>query len=405
MIRLTELTPNFGTGGIEVRVARVLSGLSRDEFELRWACLGAEPYDTLQTISGPGIAMERFRKRASPLHVDLQLIWELAAYFRRTRPDIVRIHNYATSIYGILGARLAGVPHVIYESAGREHPEGPSVRQVALLRALGAQVDCVLTVCQVLATEARASMGLSAADVRVMPTGIDLARFRPEDRGSVRQRFGIPEGAFVMGTVGIFRPVKRVEDILSAGLEVLRHRAEAHLLIVGAEMSGVVPDSYYQRAKEYGVADRCHFPGRILGAEHSVAAFDVFLNASTFEGASNAIVEAMAAGAAIIATAAGGNVDVVEAEETGLLVPTGDVEGMVRAALRLHDDPQLLRGMRLKARQVAERRHGLPLMVDTYARLFREIAARPARSSSREAWATLRGLVRGVSVLARGATG
>ncbi|MCC7385922.1 MAG: glycosyltransferase family 4 protein [Deltaproteobacteria bacterium] len=395
MIRLAELTPNFGTGGIETRVARVVGSLSPDEFTVTWAGF-APPDPGLRAIAGPQVGMHEFKKRRSRLHLDLRLVGELALHFRRFRPDVVRVHNYATSAYGIAASRLAGVPQVIYETAGREHPEGPSLRQVALLRALGTQVDVVLSVCEFLAAEARASFGLPKESVRVMPTGVDLDLFSPLHRPATRARFGLPEGAFVFGTIGIFRSVKRVEDVVEAGVKVLAQHPEAYLLVVGVDESHVVPDAYWAAARAAGVAERCRFPGR-LPAQEAAGAFDVFINASTFEGASNAIIEAMATGAAIVATSVGGNPDVVEEGKTGFLVPPQDPAAIESAVLRLAEDRALHRRIAEEARRVAATRHRISTMVQAYADLFRELARRPARTPAREAAATVQGILRGLS--------
>ena len=370
-IRLCEVTPHLSDGGTETRVGRVLSGLSRDDFELHWIGFTvADP--TLMQSAGPDVHIRAFEKHRSRLGVDLRLLAQVVAHLRRIEPDVVRVHNWAASLYGIVGARLAGVPRVLYEAAGRESPEGPTPRRLLAMRALAPMVDLHLAVCEHLAREAVAEWRVPRERVRVMPTGVDVERIQAGSRGEIRARLGIPADAFVVGTVGMVRAVKRIEDIVEAGVRVLREVPDAHLLVVGCNMMGEVPEHLRAMPAAAGVADRAHFPGRIFGAEHSVPALDVFVNASTFEGASNAIVEAMAAGAAIVATRTGGNVDVVAEGETGLLVPVARPDLLGDALLSLAHDRARTRALGQAGAHVAATRHRIRDMVGAYAQLFRE---------------------------------
>ncbi len=371
-LRLCEVTPHLSDGGIETRVGRVLSGLSRDEFELHWIGFTVADPPLIES-AGPDVHIRAFEKHAVWTRIDVKLLATVVQHFRRIRPDVVRVHNWAASVYGVVGARLAGVPRVIYEAAGRESPDGPTRRRLAAMRMLAPMIDVHLAVCSHLAREAVAEWGVAPEKVRVMPTGVDVARFRAVSQREVRRKLGIPEDAFVVGTVAMLRPVKRVDDIVRAGVRVLQQHPDAHLLIVGGNIMNEVPPELSDIAVRAGVADRAHFPGRIFGAEHAVPAFDVFVNASTFEGASNAIVEAMATGAAIVATRAGGNVDVVTDDVTGLLVPVGDHEALSSALLRLAGDRALRRRLGDAGAKVALEQHRVEDMVAAYARLFREL--------------------------------
>jgi glycosyltransferase involved in cell wall biosynthesis len=371
-IRLCEVTPHLSDGGIETRVGRVLAGLSRDEFELHWIGFTvANP--PLIDSAGPGVRIEAFTKRKTWTRVDTHLLADVVAHFRRIRPDVVRVHNGAASVYGVVGARLAGVPRVVYEAAGRESPDGPTRRRLVAMRAMAPLIDVHLAVCEHLAKEAIAEWSVPAEKVRVMPTGVDVGGLRRVDRDELRRRLGIPTDALVLGTMGMLRAVKRVDDIVRAGVRVLRDVPDAHLLVVGSNIDGSVPSAFSDMARAMGVEGRVHFPGRIFGAERAVPAFDVFVNASSFEGASNAIVEAMAVGAAVVATRAGGNVDVVEDGVTGLLVQVADHEALTAALLTLARDGTLRQRLGAEGARVAQTRHRIEDMVGAYAELFREL--------------------------------
>jgi glycosyltransferase involved in cell wall biosynthesis len=173
-------------------------------------------------------------------------------------------------------------------------------------------------------------------------------------------------------------------------------------LIGGADELDAVPTSMWEAARAAGVADRVRFPGRVFGTDGVVPAFDVFINASLFEGASNAIIEALAAGVAIIATRVGGNPDVVDAEETGLLVPAKDAAAIEAALLRLYSDRASLLRMQRRAREVALERHSVEGMVSAYAELFRTWAGRRREPTWERALRAALGVADGALTLARG---
>jgi len=373
-IKLCEVTPHLGSGGIETRVSRVLSSLSRDEFDLTWLGFGyVDP--ALSKLAGRGVKIIQFEKqKAAWTRVDLVLMERMVRAFRTIQPDVVRVHNWSTSVYGIAAARIAGVPHIIYESAGRESPEGPGPVRRAAMRSLAPMVDVFLAVCPFLAKELAAEWNVPPSEVRAMPTGVDLDRFSLRDRPAVRARFGIPDDAFVVGTIGMFRPVKRVDDIVEAGVRLLARHPKAHLLVIGSDYDLKIPGAMLDVARHAGVSSRVHFPGRILGAENCISAFDVFVNASSFEGASNAIIEAMATGVPVIATDVGGNPDVVIDGKTGHLVRVASPDQIHAAMERLITDRAHAAALGAASQQTARARHTIEGMTSAYLQIFRSLA-------------------------------
>jgi glycosyltransferase involved in cell wall biosynthesis len=369
VLRVCQLTTALWDGGIEERMARVVAGLDRAEFQPAWLALGARANPALIARAGGDFPWEIFPRRRQG--VDASLIVRIARALRRLRPDVVHVHNWSTGLYGILAARLAGVPRVIYGVGGRELPEGPGRRQRAVAHGLAPLVTRFTTVCGFLADELAATWGVPRDRVELIPTGIDLEDPGP-GKAACRARLGLPADAVVIGTTSADRPVKRLGDLFEAAVAVARARPQVHVLWIGE------PDatSLMDRARAAGVQARCHAPGRIEDARALAQAFDVFVNTSDFEGSSNALLEVMAAEVTVVATRVGGTPELVQDGATGLLVPPRDPASLTQALLRLVDAPEL--GARLAsagARHVRAR-HSTPRMVAAYAELYRR-AARP----------------------------
>ena len=109
-----------------------------------------------------------------------------------------------------------------------------------------------------------------------------------------------------------------------------------------------------------------------------IGAYDLFVSSSMFEGASNAIIEAMASGLPVVGTAVGGTPELVTPEDNGLLIEPGDVDGLAAAIARIIDDPALGARMGERGYQRARREHSEAHMVAAYEALYAELAATAA---------------------------
>ncbi|MCC7384348.1 MAG: glycosyltransferase [Deltaproteobacteria bacterium] len=398
-IRLCVITQDLASGGIETRMSRLLGQLPRSAFELSWVAFDRENPYLLET-AGRDVAVRRIARREGVSGVDLSLIGRVAAHLRRIRPDIVHVHNWSTSIYGILGARIAGVRRVIFESGGRDTPQGPTPRQRAVRHALAPYVDQLTSVCVLLSREMDLSWGVPPGSTLTMPTGIELDRFGQSDPRAERARLGIPPEAIVIGTTAMFRPVKRIPDLVEAAIGVMRRDPRVHLLLIGGNDDGTPPDDLRAQVAEAGLAERVHLPGRLEDSALHLAAFDVFVNCSVFEGLSNAIIEAMAARLPVVATRVGGNPELISDGDNGLLVNPEEPAGLAQALERLIRDEGLRRQLGARGRVLAETHHGLARMVEAYVTLHRALKERRPEHPLEWGLRAMRSAVRGISALA-----
>jgi glycosyltransferase involved in cell wall biosynthesis len=210
----------------------------------------------------------------------------------------------------------------------------------------------------------------------VVPNGVDTERFRAvpvEARRRLRETMGL-ERAFVWIAVGRFDPPKDYPTMLRA-FATLRARApEAVLLLVGR---GSLQTETESLARELGLTDRVRF----LGVRHDVpelmSAADGYVMSSAWEGMPVVLLEAAAAGLPIVATAVGGNREVVCDQESGFLVPPGDPDALGEAMVRLSassDDQR--RAMGERGREHVRARYDLSRMVERWEELYREVLAR-----------------------------
>jgi teichuronic acid biosynthesis glycosyltransferase TuaC len=177
-------------------------------------------------------------------------------------------------------------------------------------------------------------LGASVEKTEVVGNGIDTERFQPVARAAARARFGLPDSAKVLISVGALverKGMHRVIDVLPALLE---HRPDLHYLIVGgASPEGDNRTELTAQVARLGLADRVHFLGALPPDELKwpLSASDVFVLATRNEGWANVFLEAMACGLPVITTDVGGNAEVVCREELGSIVPFGDSAALQQA--------------------------------------------------------------------------
>ncbi|HEX8203457.1 MAG TPA: glycosyltransferase family 4 protein [Isosphaeraceae bacterium] len=213
------------------------------------------------------------------------------------------------------------------------------------------------------------ALGVPAERMVRMASGVDAARFRPGvGPGPGADPGDLPPRPRVLFT-GRLHPQKNLDVLLDAWPAVAR-RAGAHLLLVGQGPDRARLES---RAREVGVAGAVHFPGAVADPAELLRAADAFVLPSVAEGMSNSLLEAMATALPCVASAIGGNVDLIEPGRNGLLVSPGDAGAWATALIRVLGDPTWAAGLGAEARRRIEAEFALPVVVDRYVALYRHL--------------------------------
>lgn len=283
---------------------------------------------------------------------------------RRHRIDVLQAYFPDSSYFGIPAAWLAGVPHRVRTRNNAGHWLTPLHRRLG--RALNALTTATLANCVAAKRALLAAEGPAPGSVRVLENGVDLGRFL-----ALKPPESLPESPRV-GAVANLRPVKGI-DVLVAAAAMLGERHSRTVFRVAGEGG--------QRTELEAAIARENLSGRFMltGAADDVPGFlvglDVAVLPSRSEGMSNALLEYMAAGRPIVATAVGGNPELVEHGVHALLVPPDDPASLARAIDRLLGDRPLALRLAAAARKRARERFSREAMVrkfeDFYASLPR----------------------------------
>jgi glycosyltransferase involved in cell wall biosynthesis len=280
--------------------------------------------------------------------------------------DLIHCHHYSPFVYGALATVLKRRVRLVFTEHGRLSDAPPSAKR-RLVNPLLARLPG--RVCAVSADLKRhmVAEGFPPDRVEVVYNGIEPGETpRSDERTHARNVLGVPQDSFVIGSAGRLDPVKNLSALIDAHAAVLRYRPDAHLVIVGA---GPTRSELESRVRELGLADAVHFTGYRSDVRALMAAFDVYVNCSTYEGVSLTILEAMATGLPVVATRVGGNPEVVVDGETGSLVAT-EAPALTEALLVLAGDPIRRHTMGQAGRQRVMQNFSMARMVAEYARWY-----------------------------------
>lgn len=309
-------------------------------------------------LAGTGVEIDHvdLRGRISPRHVR-----DLVRVLRKHRIDLVHSHEFTMSVFGSAAARLARVPHVITLHGTRYHTTALH-RRLAMGVAVRASRG-VVGVSDSVARQLRTDLRLPDRLVSVIPNGV-----RPPARvaGTLRSELGLGPDVRLLVAVGNLYPVKGHADLVAALAQVGPGVPETHLAIAGR---GELREPLRQQAESLGLGSRVHLLGYRSDIANLLASADLFVLPSRSEGLPLALLEAMFAGCAIVATDVG-EVAAVLGDDAGIVVPPGDVAALAGALRRLLADPDEAARLGRAAERRAAEHYDLSVAVERYAALY-----------------------------------
>lgn len=328
--------------------------------------------------------------RAMRLGQDVLALGELCRLFRRLRPEIVHTHNPKPGVYGRLAGRAAGIPVVVNTVHGLYAQPTDSLARRAVvygferIAATCSQAELVQNPEDV---EVLRRIGIPSDRLHPLGNGVDLGRFGPckvdaaEATATRRKVFEAGPDDVVVGLVGRLVVEKGYREVFAAARAVTARHPNVRFVVVGPhdpdKADALTPAELERASQEGGV--------RLLGLrkdmEQLYAAMDVYVLASHREGFPRSAMEAAASGLPIVATDIRGCRQVVDHQETGLLVPVCDSAALADAISRLVEDEGLRRalatGSRAKALREFDQRRQIDFTLATYDRLLRRAGQRP----------------------------
>lgn len=219
------------------------------------------------------------------------------------------------------------------------------------------------------------TQGARPFKISVIPNGVE-APCVPSEAWTIPEHMKGEEGCLYVCCLANIRPIKGQEYLIEAAGLVLKEFPSVRFVLVGrVDLDAPYSVTLHKRMHELGLENQVHFLGAL--AHEQVQSFlslmDVSVLPSLSEGMSNTLLESMAAGKPVVATAVGGNMDVVVEGRTGFLVPPSDPEALADAILKVLRSPEVRHELGINGKLRAENEYGVSKMVDRYEKVFLDI--------------------------------
>ena len=314
-------------------------------------------------------------REISPLH-DFMALLTMTNFIRTNRYTIVHTNSSKAGIIGRVAARMAGTPIIVHTVHGWSFHEhmSPWLRgfYVALERFAASFTDVMVVVAnQDIDKGLQAGIGRQG-QYRLIRSAIPMEEFNPQhvNRRTVREQLNIPLDAPVLGNVGRFSPPKNPFDWIEVAALVAEQLPECYFLLVG---DGKLRSETEALVEEKQLSERTIFTGLRRDVPEMLAAIDVFLLISQWEGLPRVIPQAMAMQVPVVSTRVGGSAEAILQGETGYQCNYGDLDGLAAYCLKLLRDERLRAEMGQRGRDHAIQEFDVHRMVQQMAALYEEL--------------------------------
>ena len=357
-----QLVLSLSPGGTERLVIELCRRLANDVDTV--VCCLDEPGEWSVEVTKLNIPVISLARQPG-FHPSLSV--RLGDALKAHRIDVIHCHHYSPYVYGLLAAVLHPSVRVVFTEHGRLHGAGISAKRRLVNPVLSRWPARIFAVSAALKLDMVAE-GFPERAIEVLYNGIELGhRPRPADQAAMRASLGLPSDALIIGTVARLDPVKNLGALLEARSLLGARFPSARMVIAG---DGPEHQALIDRAHALGIADVTHFTGYRSDVRALMAAFDVYVNCSSYEGVSLTILEAMATTLPVVAAAIGGNPEVVVDQETGLLVAQRP-QAFASAIATLALNPAQRHAMGDAGRWRVKRHFAIDRMVNDYAAAYR----------------------------------
>jgi len=365
-IRLAFCITDLDPGGAERALVQIVTRLDRTRWEPVVYCL-SPPGDLVAVLEAADIPVTCFG--ASGVR-SIGVIRRLARALKQDRSQLLQTFLFHANLIGRLAARWAGVPHIVSGIRVAEKRANLHLRLDRMTNSLVAYNVCVS---QAVADFSIERGGLSPEKTIVIPNGVDYEKFAHAQPVSLTE-FGILSGSRVVVTVGRLDPQKGLTFLLQAFSELHAQHSDVHLLLVG---EGSQREELQTLTSELGLNTHVHFAGWQADVPGILQSCDGQVLASLWEGMANVVLEGMAAGIPIVATAVEGVAEQIASGENGIVVEAGSASALVVGLNQLLEDSQGAQTMAARAQVIVKERFTWEKVAAQYDSLYAEMVGIP----------------------------
>jgi len=365
-MRIANMLQSDGPGGAEIMMLRLSE-------QLRERAHTVVPVTAAGGIGWLGVQYERLgfvpeKVRVDRRWIDTTFLRDLLGVIRRHSIQLVHSHEFEMAVYGAVASRIAGIPHVITMHGGLTVWKALQ-RRIAFRWAVR-NSDATVVVSDATRRQFAREFSLPQERFRVIPNGVPVVKGEPL---LVRQEFRCEPHDLVFLAVGNLERNKGHRELIEALLQ-LNGTALPWKLVIAGGRGGPEHTCLVDYIHHHRISDRVHIVTNRSDIPDLQAMADIFVMPSLWEGLPMALLEAMVAGKAVVASATGGIPEAVNNEREGLLVPPGDVEKLSQALKRLIENAALRTSLGQAARRRALAEFTVGAMTTEYEALYANVS-------------------------------
>lgn len=368
-IRLLQLIDQLGDAGAERLVNSFAMGIDRSQFDLHLCAL--RPWSFPKIV--PDLRAMGFPVTELDQHhaYDLHVLISLVRYIRRNDIDIIHTHLLASDVMGRLAGFITRRPVVSTIHNGRTDLDNePRHRQ--WMERWTARLWCrrLIVVSALLRVEIADWFGFPLSKVTTIPNGVDTSRFTPPpdfDPRALKQEL-VGGDYRIVANVARLVPQKGQRYLVEAAAIVTKTRPDVRFAIVS---EGELRGEIMAQAKALGVDDKLIITGMRTDVTEILAASDVFVLSSLWEGMPLSLIEAMSVGVPAVATDVGGVGQLLQDGVTGLLVPPADAQALAAAIADSLDHPEVARSRAAAAKEMVVREYDTRTMIRRWEAVYK----------------------------------
>ena len=368
-INIAHVVFSFGAGGIENGIVNLVNNLDPDRYRHTIVCLTNAGEFAEKIHGGNSNLIELHKKDGN----DWGLPFKLRRVFKNNGIDIVHLRGWPTLIEGIIGAKLAGVKKIIYGFHGKTIQDISTrnrKRQFAEMIAVRF-IDRVVTLSEIMAADYAQYARIPTSKIQVIYNGVDTEKFNNKSNiKKIRKELAINEDDFVIGSVGRLDPVKDFPTLIKAFSLFCMDIGSSKLIIVG---EGPERATLEKLAKDVDVEEKTIFTGYRNDINKLMQAMNIYVQTSLYEGFSNTIVEAMAAGLPVVATDVGGNSVLIKSRTDNLLIEPANPTLLSSILLKLARNKATMSQIAKENRKTTESEFSITEMVNRYHNSYSNI--------------------------------
>lgn len=363
-LNLLQITHDLAIGGLQQVVVNLCQSVDRERFNVSVLCLRSlGPLADVIRQSGIPVILLPQKERGT----DYFSFLKVARLLRTMQVDVIHSHNTQPLVDGTIGAMLAGVRTVVHTDHARSFPD--KFRYMLAEWALSHYVYRMVGVSAHTSQNLIRYEHIAPRRIVTIANGIPGHRFRgPLDLRAKRESLGIAPDDLVIGLGARLTEQKGVDYLLQAMPAILAAHPHTTLVVAG---EGPLEQALRERTRQLNIEGRVRFIGARTDMNEVIRLFDVYVMPSLWEGLPMVLLEAMAAGCAIVATDVGGNSTAVAHDANGLLVPPADPAALVGAVVRLLSDAPLRARFSAAGMALFDRQFDAARMTRQYEALYR----------------------------------